>query len=40
MTIGICRRCADKEAEALMQTFVERLRAYYPDLTIIQGGRA
>ena len=32
MTVGICRRCAEKEDEALTQTFVERLRAYYPDL--------
>jgi hypothetical protein len=40
MTTGICRRCADKDARALTQTFVERLRVYYPDLTIIQGGQA
>jgi hypothetical protein len=41
VTTGICRRCVDKEAEALTQTFAERLRAYYyPDLTIIQRGHA
>jgi hypothetical protein len=39
VTVGICRRCVEKEDEALIRTFVERLRAY-PDLTIIQGGRA
>ena len=37
---GICRRCAEKDSGALIQKFVERLRAYYPDLTIIQGGQA
>jgi hypothetical protein len=40
VTVGICRRCAEKEAAALMQTFVERLRPHYPDLTTIQGGHA
>ena len=40
VTVGICRRCAEKEAAVLMQTFVERLRPHYPDLTIIQGGHA
>ena len=40
VTVGICRRCAEKETAALMQTFVERLRPHYPDLTIVQGGCA
>src|SRR5262245_59364645 len=37
-TIGICKRCVDKGDAALLQKFVERLRAYYPDLTDIGGG--
>ena len=37
-TIGICKRCADKGDAALLQKFMERLRAYYPDLTDIGGG--
>ena len=40
MTVGICRRCAEKEAAALVHTFTEHLRAHYPDLTTIQSGRA
>ena len=40
VTVGVCRRCAEKETAALMQTFVERLRPHHPDLTIVQGGRA
>jgi hypothetical protein len=40
ITTGICRRCAEKEDGALLQKFVERLRAYYPDLTIIKSGQA
>jgi hypothetical protein len=39
-TTGICRRCAGKESGALLQKLVERLRAYYPDLTVIGGGQA
>jgi hypothetical protein len=37
---GICRRCAEKENGALLQKFVERLRAYYPDLTVLKSGQA
>src|SRR5262245_30763295 len=37
-TIGICKRCVDKGDAALLQKVVERLRAYYPDLTDIGGG--
>ena len=39
-TTGTCRRCAEKEHAALLQTLMERMRAYYPDLTIIQSGQA
>jgi hypothetical protein len=37
---GICRHCAEKGNGALLQKFVERLRVYYPDLTIIESGQA
>ena len=40
VTTGICQRCAEKERSALLQKFAERLRVYYPDLTIIESGRA
>ena len=40
ITTGICRHCAEKGNGALLQKFVERLRAYYPDLTIIESGQA
>ena len=40
VAVGICRHCVEKEAATLMQTFVERLRPHYPDLTTIQSGCA
>lgn len=39
-TTGVCRRCADKGDVALLEKLVERMRAYYPDLTVIQSGQA
>jgi hypothetical protein len=37
---GVCWRCADKGDAALLENLVARMRAYYPDLTIIQSGQA
>ena len=37
---GICRRCVEKGNDALLQKYVERLRPYYPDLTIVEHGQA
>jgi hypothetical protein len=37
---GICRHCAVKEDDKLLQKMVEHMRSYYPDLTFIQGGHA
>ena len=41
LVTGICQRCAEeKEGGALLQKYMERARAYYPDLTIIERGQA
>ena len=39
-TTGVCRHCMEKDLAVLLQKLVERMRAYYPDLTRIQGGQA
>jgi len=41
LVTGICQRCAEeKEGGTLLQKYVEKARAYYPDLTIIERGQA
>jgi hypothetical protein len=41
MVTGICRRCAEEKGEStLLAKYLERARAYYPDLTMLQCGQA